>query len=114
MTLISAALPASPRLDTITIEPETDVLTIPEIDDPSKNSGAFRVILYNDEWHGMDEVVEQVIKACEVEFERAVEITMDAHERGRTVCYQGGRAKCHKVARVLREIQLQCEVDTDD
>ena len=103
-----------PRLDTAVQDPESDVLTIPEIDAPDKGSGAYRVILYNDEWHGMDEVVEQVMKACECDERRAVEITLEAHLRGRTVCLKSGRSKCHKAARILREIRLQCEVDCDD
>ena len=104
----------TPRLDTITADPESDVLTIPEIDDPNRGQGECRVILYNDDWHPMDQVVEQVKKACECGQLRAIKITLEAHNKGRAVCYKGSRDKCHKVARVLREIRLQCEVDSDD
>ena len=104
----------TPRLDTAVQDPESDVLTIPEIDDPDKDSGAYRVILYDDDWHPIEQVIKQVIKACECGESKAIEITLDAHHKGRATCYKGGKSKCHKVARVLREIRLQCEVDTDD
>ena len=95
-------------------EPESDVTTIPELDNSDTNSGAYRVILYNDDWHPMDQVVEQIVKACECGKLKAIKITLDAHRKGRAVCYKGGKGKCHKVAKILREIRLQCEVDADD
>lgn len=100
----------APRAETII---EGDVLTIPESGVPGSGGTDYRVILYNDEWHGIDEVVEQVVKACEVSEEQAYQITMEAHYKGRAVCYRGNREKCHKAARILREIRLQCEVDCD-
>ncbi len=108
----------SPRLDTTVADPESDVLTVPDftpdLDDGGNEGGAFRVILYNDEWHPMDQVIEQVMKACECGKLKAMKITIDAHRKGRAVCYKGNRGKCQKVAKVLREIRLQCEVDSDD
>jgi ATP-dependent Clp protease adapter protein ClpS len=100
----------TPRAETIT---EGDVLTVPEVGVPGSGGTDYRVVLYNDEWHGIDEVIEQVMKACEVGVEQAYQITMEAHYKGRAVCYRGSRERCHKVAKVLREIRLQCEVDCD-
>ena len=109
---------ASPRLDTAVQDPESDVLTIPEIipdlDDGDSSHGAFRVILYDDDWHIFEDVIDQVMKACECDKVKAIEITLDAHSKGRVVCYKGGRGKCRKVAKILREIRLQCEVGSDD
>ena len=73
----------------------------------------FRVILYNDEYHSMDEVILQLQKATGCDMEKAIDIMLEAHTKGRAVCYQGGRDDCQKVCRVLREIRLQCEVDCD-
>lgn len=95
-------------------EPESDILTIPELDNSDRDQGAYRVILYNDNHHDVEEVIAQVMKACECDEERATEITAQAHFTGRAVCYKGGKSKCHKVAKILREIRLQCEVDSDD
>ena len=73
----------------------------------------FRAVLYNDSWHGMDEVVLQIQKATGCPLPQAAAVMIEAHAKGRAVCFRGSRAKCHQVCRVLREIRLQCEVDGD-
>jgi ATP-dependent Clp protease adapter protein ClpS len=72
---------------------------------------AHRVILYNDDVHGFDDVVRQVQKATGVVTEEAFAITLHAHETGRAVCYAGPRDACEKVAEILREIALHVEID---
>lgn len=94
-----------------TINPQTDEET--QIDDGETGDTGFRVILYDDDYHGMDEVVLQIQKATGCELERAVEIMLEAHAKGRAVCFRGAREKCHRVANVLRQIRLQVEVDCD-
>lgn len=76
-------------------------------------SGAYRVILYDDDWHGFDEVIVQVQKATGCNIYKATAIMLEAHTKGRAVCYRGTREQCQRVARVLREIRLQVEVDCD-
>jgi len=73
----------------------------------------FRVILYNDDWHGFDEVIHQVRKATGCALRRAESIVREVDARGRGVCFNGASEECHRVAGVLREIRLQCEVDCD-
>lgn len=85
----------------------------PKSADPGGTGSNYRVVLYNDETHNMDEVVEQLIKATACEVDKAIHITLEAHRKGRAVCFKGERSKCHEVARILREIRLQCEVDCD-
>ncbi len=108
---------SSPQFALISPETETeeagDLLTIPQPGGPTAGGSGFRVILYNDEHHGMDEVIEQIIKATGCEVDEAIRIMLEAHQKGRAVCFKGSRQKCQKVARVLREIRLQCEVDCD-
>ena len=102
-----------PHLDTST-ESESDVLVIPEPAEPSNSNSGYRVVLYNDDHTPIDAVIEQIIKATQCTLEKAVQITNEAHYKGRAVCYRGAREKCHAVTRILREIRLQCEVDCDD
>ena len=78
-----------------------------------KNSGGFRVVLYNDDDHSEDEVALQIQKATGCDLEKAVAIMLEAHTKGRAICFHGERKECHRVARVLREIRLQVEVDCD-
>lgn len=101
-----------PRLDSAH-EADGDTLVVPQLDDPSTGGDGYRVIIYNDDHTPMDAVIEQIMKATQCSPEKAVQITLEAHHKGRAVCYRGARGKCHEVARVLREIRLQCEVDCD-
>jgi ATP-dependent Clp protease adaptor protein ClpS len=84
------------------------------LEDPvDEDNPSHRVILYNDDWHAFDEVILQVQKATGYDLERVVPIVIEAHTEGRAVCYRAGRDRCQRVARVLREIRLQVEVDSD-
>ncbi len=94
-------------------EEEGDVLTVERPDEPGSSGSDYRVILYNDDFHTVDDVIVQLMKATKCDLEKAVQITVEAHRKGRAVCFRGDRGKCQKVARVLREIRLQCEVDCD-
>ncbi len=69
------------------------------------------VILYNDDWHPIDQVVHQVQKATGYNLEKATWITMEAHTSGRAIAYSGTLEECERVAGVLRQIQLQVETD---
>ena len=93
--------------------PELDERVLPRdlgdlddaIDDP------YIVILYNDDYHGMDEVVSQLQKATGYAIERCVKIMIEAHTRGRAVAYTGTESACERVANILRQIRLQVETD---
>jgi ATP-dependent Clp protease adaptor protein ClpS len=96
-----------PSIDNPELAPSTD-------DGDTSGSGSdFRVLLYNDEWHVFEEVIDQLIKATRCSVLKAEAIALEAHRRGRAVCFRGARGECHKVCDVLREIRLQCEVDCD-
>ena len=104
--------PATPETEEII---ETEEFSLEELQDEATTSSGegFRVILYNDDFHDMDEVVLQLQKATGCTIEEAAHITIEAHTKGRAVCYRGDRDDCQRVARILREIRLQCEVDSD-
>jgi len=70
------------------------------------------VILYNDDWHGFDEVTLQIQKATGYDLERAERIMYEAHTAGRAIAYEGTNEDCERVAAVLRQIRLQVETDT--
>jgi ATP-dependent Clp protease adaptor protein ClpS len=99
-----------PGGETTTIERTREELLESPVDE---DNPSHRVILYNDEWHGFDEVILQVQKATGYDLDHVVPIVIEAHTEGRAVCYRGSRDQCQRVARVLREIRLQVEVDTD-
>lgn len=84
-----------------------------EIAPPGGGGSGYRVILYNDDAHDMEEVAAQIHKATQYPPLQCWAIMLEAHLKGRAICYKGSREKCHRVTKVLREIRLQCEVDCD-
>jgi ATP-dependent Clp protease adaptor protein ClpS len=75
------------------------------------NEGPYVVILYNDDYHDMLEVVSQLQKATGYDIERCAAIMLEAHTRGRAIAYTGSQEDCEKAANVLRQIRLQVETD---
>ncbi len=102
------------RLDAFPeLEPEGGGLAVLEPAQPDADGANHRVILYDDDWHFPQDVQEQLIKATGCSPHKARTIINEVEAKGRGVCFKGERGKCHEVARVLREIRLQCEVDCD-
>ena len=75
------------------------------VDDP------YVVILYNDDYHDMGAVMEQIQRATGYDIERCIRIMFEAHTQGRAIAYTGSEADCERAARILRQIGLQVETD---
>ena len=75
-------MPAEPGI----AEPWTETRGMPHLDEDevTNDDGPYVVILYNDEYHAVDEVVSQIQKATGYELERCVGIMLEAHTRGRS------------------------------
>ena len=71
----------------------------------------WRVLLYNNNFHRLNDVVAWLQSATGCKEEFALEICGVCQEDGRSICYQGSRAKCHEIASSLRLRGLQVEVD---
>jgi ATP-dependent Clp protease adapter protein ClpS len=69
------------------------------------------VILFNDETHNMDEVVEQICKAISCDSNTATMIMLEAHKTGRAVAYTGHLERCEHVAGVLEQIRLGTKIE---
>jgi ATP-dependent Clp protease adaptor protein ClpS len=70
----------------------------------------FKVILYNDDWHSFDEVINQLMKAIHCSFEKARDFAFEVHVRGKAMVFVGELQKCLKVSSVLEEIALHTQV----
>ncbi len=92
----------------------SDTSTIPQkeqqADNAPKITEPWRVILFNDDIHSFDDVIIQVQKATACTLIEATRITLEAHNTGKAVAFSGDFAECHRVAGVLREIQLVVEI----
>jgi ATP-dependent Clp protease adapter protein ClpS len=102
-------MPAEPGI----AEPWTETRELPrhDEDEVTNDDGPSVVILYNDDYHAVDEVVSQIQKATGYAFERCVGIMLEAHTRGRSIAYTGSQEACERVAVILRQIRLQVETD---
>lgn len=70
-----------------------------------------KVILFNDEVHTFDEVIEQIMKATGCSYTKAEALTWEVHSNGKAVVYEGEMMKCVQVSGVLEEIQLMTQIE---
>lgn len=71
----------------------------------------YRVVLFNDDVHAMDEVAFQVMKALGCPWDDAVHIMLCAHRNGSTTVTIASRTEANRVAGVLGEIGLLVQVN---
>lgn len=81
---------------------DTDVMT----DEP------YKVVLFNDDYHTFEEVIEQIIKATRCSREKAERHTWEVHNRGRSIVYDGEMMNCLRVSAILEEINLKTEIQS--
>jgi len=69
-------------------------------------SGAWRVLLFNDDVHTFDEVIGQIIKATGCSHTRAQVLTWRVHHEGKAQVFESDLEACLRVESVLAEINL--------
>lgn len=84
---------------------DEDIATIDETDRLA------RVILFNDEWHTFDEVIEQIIKATGCSYNQAESLTFEVHNMGKAAVFEGEFKDCLRVSSVLEEISLHTQIE---
>ncbi len=85
----------------------------PESETETTTGLAARVILFNDDWHTFDEVINQLIKAIHCSFEKARNLAFEVHTKGKAVVFSGELSECLRVSSVLEEIALHTQIITD-
>ena len=70
----------------------------------------WRLILYNDEVHTFEEVIQQLIKALKCSRGRAEELTLKVHSEGKAMVFEVEFEECLKRDYILREIELITEI----
>lgn len=96
---------------TLTTLPNLDTLLESIIQEKPSPQRAWRVILYNDNYNSMENVVLWLQKATGCSLEAAHQVMHIAHTQGRAICFEGEKEKCQKVAGYLRTCGLHVEVD---
>ena len=84
----------------------------PELEEETTVGLPFKVILYNDDWHSFDEVINQLIKAVKCSFEKARNFAFEVHVKGKAVVFNGELNECLKVTSVLEEIELHTQIES--
>jgi len=88
--------------------PETGILE----DEKTDEGLASRVLLFNDDWHTFEEVIDQLIKATRCSIKEAQDKTIEVHSKGKAIVFSGQLSSCLKVSGVLEEIALHTQVIT--
>lgn len=83
--------------------PEDDVLT--------ESALPIRVILFNDDWHTFDEVIDQIIRATNCSMSHAQQCTHEVHHTGKSMVFEGEMTECLRVSSVLEEIALHTQIE---
>lgn len=82
----------------------------PEEDEEVIVALPYKVVLFNDDWHYFDEVINQLVKAIKCSYEEARAFAFEAHVKGRAVVFNGELNKCLKVTSILEEIGLHTQI----
>ncbi|TVR31841.1 MAG: ATP-dependent Clp protease adaptor ClpS [Balneolaceae bacterium] len=88
--------------------PEVEVLD--QIEEEESVDTPWKLILYDDDIHTFDEVINQLLKALGCTLARAEELTLKVHNDGKALVFEGSFEECLKINSVLQEIQLITEI----
>lgn len=82
----------------------------PETTDETTVGLPYKVILFNDDVHSFEEVINQLIIAIKCSFETARSLTFEVHVKGKAVVFTGDLTECLKISSVLEEIALHTQI----
>lgn len=82
-----------------------------EVDTVDIVNAIAKVILFNDDWHTFDDVINQIIKAINCPPSKAEILTMEVHYVGKSCVYSGEFKECLKVSGILEEIALHTQIE---
>ncbi len=93
-------------------EENPEGIIIPEIEEKVSIQTSYHVLLYNDDIHTFDEVINQLIKAIHCSFEKARDIAFEVHTKGKALVFSGSLTECLKISSILEEIALHTQITT--
>jgi ATP-dependent Clp protease adaptor protein ClpS len=97
--LMTMAIPGGASVELPMLDQDTVVALVP------------KVILFNDEWHTFEEVINQIIKATQCSLEKAEQLTWEVHDSGKAMVFEGEMSDCLRVSSVLEEIKLHTQIE---
>lgn len=91
--------------------PKLDFDLESKMKDWAKELRGWNVILYNDNYNKMDNVIVWLQKATGCSLEVATDVTITAHKTGRAIAYTGGKDKCQQIVNYLTGKGLSVTLD---
>jgi ATP-dependent Clp protease adaptor protein ClpS len=82
----------------------------PEITEDVSTDLPYKVLLFNDDWHSFDDVINQIVKAVRCSYQTARGYAFEAHVKGKSIVFIGELSRCLKVSSVLEEIALHTQI----
>ena len=70
-----------------------------------------KVLLFNDEVHTFEEVINQIIKATGCAQPKAEALTWEVHSSGKAMVFEGPMTECIRVSSILEEISLHTQIE---
>ncbi|MCP5498793.1 MAG: ATP-dependent Clp protease adaptor ClpS [Leptospiraceae bacterium] len=70
-----------------------------------------KVILYNDDYNTFDHVELCLMKICMKSEKEAQRIALEAHNKGRAICYEGSHEVCETVAEKMSLQNLSVTIE---
>ena len=89
---------------------EVDTVIDESIDDGTGNGLGTKVVLFNDNYHTFDQVVNQLMKAIGCSEETGFYHANAIHTKGQSDVFKGDIQKCLKVSSILNEINLKTQI----
>ncbi|MEI7811316.1 MAG: ATP-dependent Clp protease adaptor ClpS [Ignavibacteria bacterium] len=86
------------------------VQILPENEEAMITGLPFQVILYNDNWHTFDEVINHLVKATRCSYNKARDFAFEVHVTGKALVFSGSLQECLRVTSVLEEIELNTQI----
>ncbi|MDX1586313.1 MAG: ATP-dependent Clp protease adaptor ClpS [Balneolaceae bacterium] len=90
--------------------PDVEVETLVQEEEDEEQETPWRVILFDDDIHTFDEVINQLMKALGCSEAHAEELTFKVHNEGKARVFEGSFEECFEVNSTLKEIQLITEI----
>lgn len=70
-----------------------------------------RVLLFNDEDHTFEEVINQIVLATHCSYPTAEQLTYEVHYSGKAQVFQGSMSESLRVSSVLESIELNTTIE---
>lgn len=89
---------------------EVDTIIDESIDNGTGNGLGTKVVLFNDNYHTFEQVINQLMKAIKCSEETAFYHANTIHTKGQSDVFKGDIQDCLRVSSILQEINLKTQI----